>query len=210
MYSNPGIATLGRIIEVASGQTYEAFMRDRILLPVNMKDSFFFVPPDKADRIAFLYSVKESKLLRAGPEMLGGDATQLRKGAVYSAPEFGLYSTASDLANFYQMMLNGGTWNGKRLLSRASIDAMTQVHTGDLKAGHNPGAGFGLTWEVVKEPLGTITLLSQGTYHHGGAFGTHGWIDAKKDMIGVFLVQGGNASQVKPLFFQMANAAVID
>src|SRR5205807_2927546 len=98
-------------------------------------------------------------------------------------------------------MLNNGTMNGRRYLSKASVDAMTMVQTGDLKAGWMPGEGEGLTWEVIKDPAGTLTLLSIGTFSHGGAFGTHGWIDRAKDVVGVFMVQGGNTDEVKNAFF---------
>ncbi len=211
MYSNTGLATLGRIIEVVSDQAYEQFIADRLLKPLGMKDSFFFAPRDKQDRIAAVYVSKDGKLQKAGGGILGGDAMQFRKGAKYPAPEFGLYSTASDLAAFYQMMLNGGSYQGRRYLSTASVAVMTALHTGDLKAGHMPGTGYGLTWEVVKEPIGTLTLLSEGTYGHGGAFGTHGWIDAKKDLVGVFMTQkSGNVDDVKNAFFQMAGASVVE
>jgi CubicO group peptidase (beta-lactamase class C family) len=120
-----------------------------------------------------------------------------------------LYSTASDLFAFYQMMLNNGVYNGRRYLSKASVDVMTQSHTGDLKAGHLPGTAFGLTWEVVKDPIGLTTLLSPGTFGHGGAFGTHGWIDREKDLVGVFMVQRAN-KDAKNAFFQLAGAAVTD
>jgi len=86
---------------------------------------------------------------------------------------------------------------------------MTALHTGDLKAGHNPGTGFGLTWEVSKEP--GLNLWSVGTYGHGGAFGTHGWVDTKKDLVGVFLVQGGaGVNEAKHAFIMMAGAAIAD
>jgi CubicO group peptidase (beta-lactamase class C family) len=211
MYSNTGLATLGRIIEVVSDQPYEQFIADRLLKPLGMKDSFFFAPRDKQNRIAAVYLSKDGKLQKAGGSILGGDAMQFRKGTKYPAPEFGLYSTASDLAAFYQMMLNGGIYQGRRYLSRASVGVMTALHTGNLKAGHMPGTGYGLTWEVVKEPIGTLTLLSEGTYGHGGAFGTHGWIDAKKDLVGVFMTQkSGNVDDVKNAFFQMAGASVVE
>jgi len=85
------------------------------------------------------------------------------------------------------------------------------VHTGDLKAGHMPGTGFGLTWEVVKEPMGELRLLSRGTFGHGGAFGTHGWVDRSRDIVGVFMVQRSNgADDVKNAFFQMTNAALTE
>lgn len=209
LYSNTGIATLGRIIEVASGMPYERFIEERIFRPLGMTDSFFFPPAAKQSRIAVVYTHKDGKLVRAGASALGGDSTAFRPNAKYPAPEFGLYSTATDLFAFYQMMLNHGTLNGKRLLSKASVEAMTMVHTGELKAGHLPGTGFGLTWEVVKDPIGLVTLLSPGTFGHGGAFGTHGWVDRRKEMVGVFLVQR-SGEEAKNIFFQMAGAAVID
>jgi CubicO group peptidase (beta-lactamase class C family) len=209
-YSNPGIATLGRIIEVVSDQKFENFIADRLLKPLGMKDSFFFPPADKTDRIVQNYVRKEGKLVPAGKNYYGGEAMNYRKGAVYSAPEYGMYSTAADLAQFYQMMLNGGALNGRRYLSPYSVEVMTMPHTGDLKAGHLPGTAFGLTWEVMRDPIGTVLLLSPGTFGHGGAFGTHGWIDRKKELVGVHMIQGGNTSDIKNVFFQMANSAVVE
>jgi CubicO group peptidase (beta-lactamase class C family) len=209
-YSNTGLATLGRIIEAASGQPYEKFLENRIFRPLGMKDSFIFPPQDKLSRVAMVYKFEDGKLQRSGSEILGGDPATFRKGARYSGPEYALCTTAQDLFAFYQMMLNGGAYNGQRLLSRASVDAMTKVHTGNLKAGHNPGTAFGLTWEVVKDSVGLFGLLSQDTFGHGGAFGTHGWIDRAKDLVGVFLIQSarGPANDAKYAFMAMANAAV--
>ena len=88
---------------------------------------------------------------------------------------------------------------------------MTRKQTGDLRAGHMPNTAFGLTWEVIDDPRGELAYLSTGTFGHGGAFGTHGWVDRKKDMVGVFLIQmTGVDSGAKYGFMQMANAAVID
>ncbi len=209
MYSNTGLATLGRIIEVTSGQKYDEFIASRLLKPLGMKDTFFFPPAEKTARIAHVYNVSGGKLVLSGPKTLGGDSTKFRPGAIYTAPEFGLFSTATDLAAFYQMMLNHGVYQGRRYLSKVSVDMMTQVHTGDLKAGHMPGTAFGLTWEVVRDPIGLATLLSKGTFGHGGAFGTHGWIDRDKDLVGVYMVQRANDS-AKNAFFQMAGAAVTE
>ena len=109
------------------------------------------------------------------------------------------------------MLLNGGTANGKRLISRSAIDTMTRKQTGDLRSGHMPNTAFGLTWEVIEDPRGELAYLSVGTFGHGGAFGTHGWVDRKKDMVGVFLIQmTGIDAGAKYGFMQMANAAVID
>lgn len=210
-YSNTGLATLGRIIEVKSGQPYDKYIQDRLLSPLGMKDSFFFPPADKTARIVTVYTGGGGGLTPAGAGILGGDSLAYRKGAIYSAPEFGLFSTANDLAAFYQMMLNGGTYQGRRYLSKASIEAMTALQTGDLQAGHNPGCGFGLTWEVVKDQTGTLALLSEGTYKHGGAFGTHGWVDPKKDVVGVFLIQRSDDNKrVRDAFMQIVGSSLIE
>lgn len=210
-YSNPGIATLGRIIEVVSGNSYEGFIGDEILKPLGMKDTFFFAPADKTGRIALVYKTVNGKLVRSGGDILGGDSAQFRRGGVYPAPEFGLYSTVTDLAAFYQMMLNGGILNGKRIISRDAVRVMSEVHTADIpNSAWGAGAAYGLAWEVVKEPAGALALLSIGTYGHGGAFGTHGWIDPAKDVVGVFMVQhsGAGGTAARNAFMQMVGAAV--
>jgi CubicO group peptidase (beta-lactamase class C family) len=210
LYSNMGIATLGRLVEVTSGMPYEQFVQTRIFDPLGMKDSFFFLPASHHPRLATLYRTIHGKLERWGDgSALGGDALMYRPGAKYSAPEFGMYSTATDLLAFYEMTRLGGTYRGKRLLSPASLAAMTALHTAGLKAGHNPGTGFGLTWEVTAENLGMLTLMSHGSWGHGGAFGTHGWIDPKKEMVGVFLIQGGSFNgSAKAAFMAMSGAAM--
>lgn len=212
-YSNSGIATLGRIIEVVADQPYEKFLEEHIFRPLGMKDSFFFAPQDKLDRIAMVYKLENGKLKRSGADILGGDPAHYRRGARYPAPEFGLYSTAHDLSLFYQMMLNGGTLGGKRILSKASVEVATEVHTSAIEpAGHSPGMGYGLAWTVVRDPLGTLQSQSMGSFGHGGAFGTHGWIDRQKDLVGVFLIQrsGGGDNSESKIFMSMAASAVVD
>lgn len=211
-YSNTGIATLGRIIEVLSGMSYEKFIEARIFEPLGMKDSHIFLPESKHARLAPVYSPKEGRLVKAGPGILGGDPMKFRKGAVYSGPEHMLYSTAADLARFYQMMLNKGQLDGKRILSPWAVEAMTQVHSGDTRAGHNVGTGFGLTWEVTSMPIGTLTGQSIGTFGHGGAFGTYGWVDPKKELVGVFLIQieGASRTDIRDAFIEMAVASIVD
>jgi CubicO group peptidase (beta-lactamase class C family) len=200
-YSNLGIATLGRIIEVVADQPYEKFIESRIFQPLGMKDSFFFLPADRQHRLATMYVLDKGKLKKADWELSGN-------GAKYPFPEGGMYSTALDLASFYQMMLNGGTYNGKRILSRATAELMTEVHTGQLQAGHSPGMGYGLAWAVVRTADGTLPLTSIGAYGHGGAFGTYGWVDPKKDLVGVFLVQQPDVSTERSAFMAMAASAI--
>jgi CubicO group peptidase (beta-lactamase class C family) len=204
LYSNVGIATLGRIIEVVSGEPYEQFISERILGPLGMQDTFFFPPAENQKRIAAVYTDDNGKLKRADID--------LRRGAKYPAPEGGLYSTATDMANFYQMMLNKGTVDKHRFLSPASVELMTTVHTGDLQAGFAPGIGFGLGWAVVKGPEGMFRLNSPGTFGHGGGYRTYGWVDPAKDIVGVIMLQrtngGGDVADEINSFMAMAGAAI--
>jgi CubicO group peptidase (beta-lactamase class C family) len=212
-YSNMGIAALGRLVEVISGEDYVHFVSAHILEPLGMKDSFFFPPDDKKDRIALVYKHAEGKLVRAGDEILAGDAAKYRAGAKYPAPEFGLYSTAGDLVNFYRMLLAGGEFNGRRYLSRQAIHTMTRVFTPDVKpSGWLGGTGYGLTFEIVNQPEGTLLLHSPGTFGHGGAFGTEGWMDPKNDLIRVMLVQvsDGSSNAPRSVVMQIGEAAVVE
>ena len=193
LYSDAGFDTLGRIIEVASGQPYEKFIEERILRPLGMKDSFFFPPPEKYNRIASAYKPQNGKLTRVeGPlnpdwQSQGREAYRAFLAAVqYPGPSWGLFSTASDMAAFYQMMLNGGTYNGVRILSRASVEAMTADYTGDL----GPD-GYGLGWGVHRKrpSSGLFALESVGAYGKGGSRGTFGWVDPRKDLVGMFMIQ---------------------
>jgi CubicO group peptidase (beta-lactamase class C family) len=211
-YSNMGIDTLGRIVEVTSGKSFEAFLDERILKPLGMTDSFIAPPSAKLARIALVHNYKDGKLQLSEGLFYQGDPVARSKG-IFSAPSYGMYSTARDLAKFYQMMLNGGTYGGKRYLSRAAVETLTMVHTAGLRAGHSAGTGFGLAWEVVAEPLGTLNLMSIGSYGHGGAWGTYGWVDPKKDLVGVFLIQssgGLDGTAARNAFMAMAGGAVAD
>lgn len=206
-YSNMGIAVLGRIIEIVSGRPYPVFINDRILRPLGMKDSHFFVPEEKHNRIASIYIFEGGKLKKANLDIY-------RTDAIYPSPEAGLYSTAPDLFRFYQMMLNGGTLDGQQILSSASVELMTQVHTGDLKAGFSPGVGFGLGWSVVRNVEGMFRFNSIGTFSHGGLYKTYGYVDPVKELIGIILLQrlsnDGDLSEEINAFIAMSSLAVLN
>jgi len=211
-YSNMGIATLGRLVEVASGQTFEQFVQTRIFDPLGMKDSHFYLPAAKRGRLAMIYQSRGGELTRSDPKtLLAGDPAYYRQESRFPAPEFGMYSTAADMAAFYNMMLNKGLAKGKRLLSPAGVAVMTALHTGDLPASAS-GAGFGLTWEVVREPLSQLTLRGAGSFGHGGAFGTFGMIDPKRKLVCVYLVQstGGGSTYARDALITMAESAVLE
>ena len=204
-YSNNGIGTLGRILEVVSGKSYEQFVDERIFKPLAMKDTFYWLPQDKANRLATPYTLDHGTL-----KVAEGDP--LRKGAKYPSPEGGLYSTAADLFRFYQMMLNKGTFGGRRVLSPAAVELMTTVQTGDLKTGFAPGIGYGLGWGIVKDASGMFRYQSIGTYGHGGAYRTYAFVDPHRQLIGIILYQrtnvGGDLADEQTAFIQLANAAV--
>ena len=107
-------------------------------------------------------------------------------------PSGGLFSTAADMDRFYQMILNGGELDGHRIVSADAVRQMTSVQTGDLATGFTPGNGWGLGWCIVREPQGVTGMLSPGTFGHGGAYGTQGWVDPVKQRIFVLMFQRGD------------------
>jgi CubicO group peptidase (beta-lactamase class C family) len=210
-YSSPGIEILGRIIEVCSGEKYVDFITRHILQPLGMKDSFFFPPSDKISRIAMVYAQKDGKLVRSPASILGGDPTKYRQGAVFPAPAWGLYSTAEDLLHLYRMMLNDGVYEGHRYLSPFSVHLMTEPQTTGIQpVGWMRGSDYGLAWEIVTDPLGELAGHTIGSYGHGGAFGTQGWIDPSNDLISILLIQrsDGGAQSMTNVFLNMAESGV--
>jgi len=206
IYSQIGYAALGRLIEVCSGKSYEEFLAERLFHPLGMKDTYFFLPAEKQSRLAAMYSLDAAgKLVRAlwPPD----------PAVKVPAPEGGALSTASDMARFYQMLLNKGTLNGKRILSAAAVAAMTANQTGDLKnVEFSPGLGMGLSFGVVKDVAGTFRYQSIGTFAKGGAYRTYGWGDPARDMSGIVLFQrtngGGDMAAEITAFSILANAAI--
>jgi len=183
-YCNSGMDTLGRVVEVVSGKPYEAFLQERIFQPLGMNDTTFYPDEKQRQRVATVFDTKQGKLTAVFGKIIGPP-----EGARYPVPAGGLYSTGADLARLYQMMLNRGQHNGRQLLSEASVRAMTTDQLGALTAGFVPGMGFGLGWGLVRQSSGVTEVLSPGSYGHGGAFGTQGWIDPKQDLFVVLLIQ---------------------
>jgi CubicO group peptidase (beta-lactamase class C family) len=205
-----GITVCGAIIEIVSGKPYAEFLKERVFTPLGMIDTTF--NPDAAQRLrlATMYHRTERGDLEA-IKMPFLPADPAHPKTPY--PSGGLFSTASDMARFYQMILNGGELDGKRIVSRDAVEQMTHVQTGEIVTGFTPGNGWGLGWCLIREPQRVTKMLSPGTFGHGGAFGTQGWIDPKRKMIVILLVQRNNfpnsdASEVREAFQQLAAAAV--
>jgi CubicO group peptidase (beta-lactamase class C family) len=208
-YSNTGIAALARIIEVHSGMVFEKYLESRIFKPLGMNDTYIFPPAEKHHRMPTAYILKDGKTIKYTADPLGEGAMKFRAGAKYSLPEGGIYSTASDLYQLYQALLNGGSINGTRVVSRASVDVMSHNHTGSLKTG-TPGAGWGLGVYVITEPMGQLSFLSKGAYGHGGRYGTFYAVDPAKDMISIFMIHREGGSEERNAFIEMAYAAAVD
>ena len=199
-YSNSGIDTLGRIVEVVSKQGFEAFLKARVFDPLGMADTTFYPTAGQAKRVAVLHDKRDGKAVPASSTGFKMDfAGTDRKHPV---PAGGLYSTAGDLAKLYRLMLHKGELDGKRVLSEKAVAEMTKTQTGDIKTGFVDGMSFGYGWAVVKEPKGVTAMLSAGTFGHGGAFGTQGWIDPTQDSFFILLIQrtglaNGDASDMR-------------
>jgi CubicO group peptidase (beta-lactamase class C family) len=187
-----GVDVLGRLVEVVSGKPLDEFFRTRIFEPLGMKDTYFYPPENKLDRLVVAYTYYADKGLNRFPD------TPIADGSfVYSADYpyrgfkklfsggAGLVSTAADYARFCQMMLDGGKLGNTRLISRKSVELMSQDRLG--KIGPDQGFGLGFGVDGVKGPLSE--LGSPGTYSWGGFFYTAFTIDPKEQMIVVFMGQ---------------------
>jgi CubicO group peptidase (beta-lactamase class C family) len=204
-YCNPGIDTLGRIIEVVSQQSYEDFLQTRIFQRLGMTDTTFYPTASQLEWSAVTYGKQNGKLVPTPNTIIGSPL-----GARYAVPAGGLYSTGADLAKLYQMMLKRGTLGSARILSPEAVATMTKLQTGDLKCGFVDGMGFGFGWGVVREPKGVTGMLSPGSYGHGGAFGTQGWLDPTRDLFVILLIQrtGMQNSDASPMRQALQEAAV--
>ncbi len=210
-YCNPGINTLGRIVEVVSGEDYARFMDKRIFKPLQMRDTTFWPSKKQLERLATSYKpTADGKGLEPAAIKYLTPPYSNKKRAPMAAG--GLFSTADDLLKLYTALLNGDAGKRKPLLSRETLALMTQNHVGEMKAGFTEGMGMGLGFQVVREPTGVTAMLSPGTYGHGGAHGTQGWIDPVKKTIHILLIQraglpNGDASAMRKAF-QEATAAL--
>jgi CubicO group peptidase (beta-lactamase class C family) len=211
-YNNPAINTLGRVVEVVSGETFENFLNKRLFKPLGMKDTTFYPSGGQLKRVAKSYEPGTNGLKETEIWFIKGPLNARTRPAF---PSGGLFSTASDMFRFYQMVLNGGTWEGEQIVSRESVTMMTKTQTGNLKTGFTEGMSFGLGWAVVREPKGVTGMLSKGAYGHGGAYGTQGWVDPEKDMIFVLMIQrarlpNADASPIRHALQDAAAAALVE
>ncbi|HEY7304428.1 MAG TPA: serine hydrolase domain-containing protein [Bryobacteraceae bacterium] len=187
-----GIDVLGYLVEVISGKTLDEFLRTRIFEPLGMKDTYFYVPESKLDRLAAAYTWYPEKGLTRFPDAPITEGTfSYSADYPYRGPKKlysgggGLCSTTADYARFCQMMLAGGRVGKIQLISRKSIELMTHDQLGKISADQAFGLGFGV--QGMKSPL--AELGSAGEYGWGGFFYTEFVIDPKEDMFTIFMAQ---------------------
>ena len=189
-----GIETLGRIVEITSGMTFDQFLQKRMFEPLGMKDTAFFPTDDRMPRVVTLYERRPpAPLTRTDTPAWLATKTLFSGGG-------GLWSTAEDYMQFAQMLVNGGQLNGKRLLSPRTVDLMGSNHVGDLYTGigqQMKGMGFGLTVEVVMDGVSANRRESNGSFGWDGAFGTHFWVDRKEQLVGLMMVQESNGQLMR-------------
>jgi CubicO group peptidase (beta-lactamase class C family) len=181
---------LGRLLEVISGQSLDAFLRERLFDPLEMADTGFHVAKQNLDRVATVYTPAE------GGGILRADRADLD----FSMPPVclygggGLVSTTGDYARFCQMLLNRGVLSNVRLLGRRTVDLMTANHTGakspfapdfPVSTAYGYGLGLRVLIDVAKSDVGS----SLGEYGWGGAWSTYFWVDPSEDLFGIVMLQ---------------------
>jgi CubicO group peptidase (beta-lactamase class C family) len=218
-YTQSGINAASRIVEVVSGMTFDVFLQQRLFDPLEMKSTTFYPTDEQRLRLATAYGKsQETGALEAVPPRTDfGPRNRPPQG------NGGLYSTARDYARFAQMLLNGGTLEGKRYLSAAAMTLLTTSQTGSLPTGFfqsdtNGNRGANYSWGIGTCILltphdGVAAMLSPGTYGHGGAWGTQAWIDPVKGVAYILMVQRSNfpnsdASVVRAAFQDAAAKAL--
>ncbi len=174
---------LGYVVEVASGMSFDKFLRTRLFEPLGMKDTYFYIPKDKQNRLVSAYH-QYAEGLTMMPEKMTIVEDVYRDypnlDGTYFSGGAGLSSTIYDYALFLQMLLNGGSYNGKQFLSRATVRMMISNQLEESVIGADDfGLGFGLT----NEKEASSTPLSEGSFEWGGMFATTYWADPKEGIV---------------------------
>ena len=178
---------LGVVIERASGLPLDQFFQQRIFGPLGMRDTYFYVPPDEASRLAVVYGRGPDSRMVRQPDSLMGQGDYIRGPRKSFSGGAGLISTADDYARLLQMLLNGGELYGHRLLSPTTVSLMTRNHVGSL---YGEGKlGFGLGFQIVDDPGRAGIQAAPGQYGWGGAYFSSYFVDPVERLVMVFMTQ---------------------
>jgi CubicO group peptidase (beta-lactamase class C family) len=196
------------LVEKISVRTVDEYLKQKIFEPLGIRDTHYNIPREKVSRVAAVYHPdKDGKIvLSRKPEY--------REPTTYFPGVAGLNGTAADYFRFSQMLLNGGEYEGHRLLGRMTVDMMitNQIGTGKPVYIRGAGYGFGLGFGVLTDPSKSPDALSIGTFTWGGADGTLFWIDPVEDLIGIMMIQINPYSHfnIRPLYSVVVSQAIVD
>lgn len=181
--------TLGRVVEIASGMPFDRFLRERIFDPLGMKEAFFFPASDaQKARIPTVYH-------RTNGTLTATKAINELFEPTYFSGGGGLMATTEEYTKFAAMLASGGQWNGKRLLSPKTVELMSSVFVPDTMPGRESGRAYGLSVQVITDPVKAGFRVGQGTFGWDGAYGTHFWVDPKEKIVGVMMIQVDNSNR---------------
>jgi len=173
-----GIDVIGYLTEIISGKTIDKVLKERIFDPIGMTETQFVLPQQKENRLVTLYQNDQNLNLKVNPNKTFQSYSYAGAQTFFSTGG-GLCGTIQDYAKFLQMILNGGEFNGHRILSRKTIEMLYKNQVGDKRG----EAGFGLAFEIYRKEYSYRTMISEGALHWGGMFGTDYIIDPKENMI---------------------------
>tara|TARA_R110002072_G_scaffold142853_2_gene288568 strand:- start:28711 stop:29892 length:1182 start_codon:yes stop_codon:yes gene_type:complete len=207
-------SVVGRLVEVISGKDLDTYLRDHIFEPLQMNDTYFYLPADKVNRFATLYGPNPDDGNRMALTEVGdSNSRYVAEPRTFFSGAGGLVSTAHDYVRFQQMMLNGGELDGVRILGNKTVELIFANHTGDLPLWlSGPGMGFGLGYSVVLDRAVAHTSDSEGAVSWGGAFGTLFWVDPEEELVAIILTQIRPYShiRIREGFHNVVNQAIID
>jgi CubicO group peptidase (beta-lactamase class C family) len=200
-----GFDVLSRIVEVASQQSFDEFLRERIFEPLDMPDTAFRYTGRQAERLAAVHARRDGTL-QATPR----DLSQV----AYFSGAGGLSASVEDYLQFAQMLLNRGELAGQRLLGPRTVESMTANHTGDMVNGQfgRParGMGFGLGMQVVLDPIAADLAVSKGAISWPGGSGVAHWIEPAEELVSIYFIQGGQGGPARQAFENAVRQAIID
>lgn len=200
-YSNPGYNTLGALVEIASGQSLESFLDERIYTPLGMTDSYHHEVAEKLDgklnRMGAVYYQQRDGEWVPGWEP--GEEPQVP----FVRASGGMISTAWDYAVFCQMFLNGGAYGGVRILEERTVQTMTSdtyLSGGEFDPERGARVGYGYGW----------TVAADGTFSHTGSDGTGAWVDPDQDLIVLVFTQTPRGRNPRGKFLELVRAAIME
>lgn len=200
------IDVLGCVIERASGIPLDQFIRTRITDPLGMKDTFFFIPPDKRQRLVTVYMNDSAGRLERAPDNAKGQGHYVEGPRRNFSGGAGLLSTIHDYGRFLQMLANGGQLDGVRILAPRTVMLMTTNQVDTLLKSFSPCSGFGLAFGI-HDRFGCDDFSSVGTYYWGGAYGSSYQVDPKEHLIILYMEnrlprRPDISSRIPPLVYQ--------